>query len=139
MSRREVDGGEFDWFAVDGHGHVGHFATAGYGPVPTTVLAKLDGVRDLDARVLQLPVVGEATGHLPGRIGDWLDMARRGLFAFDWKHWHGPYQRAATPSRPILIADLPTELREVVRLVTWPDVYFSELQAVRPEELCPCE
>jgi len=68
MSRQEVEGGEFDWFAVDGNGHLGHFATAGYGPVPAAVLSRLAEVRDLDERVLCLPVVGEATGHLPGRI-----------------------------------------------------------------------
>jgi hypothetical protein len=139
MSRREIEGGEFDWFAVDGHGRIGHFATAGYGPVPVAVLMRLEEVRDLNERIRGLPVVGEATGHLPGRIKDWLEMARRGLFAYDWKHWHGPYQRAATPNRPIRLMDFPAELREVVQAVRWPDVSFAESSSVRPEELCPCE
>jgi hypothetical protein len=137
--RSQLYGGEFDWFAVDGHGHVGHFATAGYGPVPVAVLARLDDVHLLDERILQLPVVAEATGHLPGKIDDWLEMARRGLFAYDWKHWHGPCQRAATPNRPIQLADLPTELREMVLIVTWPKVSFPESLSLRPEELCSCE
>jgi hypothetical protein len=139
VNRQVIEGGEFDWFAVDCEGHIGHFATAGFGPVPSAVLARLDELRKLDERVLSLPAIGEATGHLSCVIDDWLDMARRGLFAYDWQHWSGPYLRAATPSAPILIDQLPTGLRESVRLVEWPGVRFTESPSVRPEELCPCE
>ena len=139
MSREAVQGGEFDWFAVDADGHVGHFATAGFGPVPAVVLTRLAELRELDERVLRLPAIGAATGHLSGIIDDWLEMARRGLFAYDWKHWNGPYRRAATPSRPIALADLPPDVRELVQVVTWPDVRLAELSTIRPEELCPCE
>jgi hypothetical protein len=131
--------GEFDWFAVDGSGQLGHFATAGFGPAPAAVIARLDEMRDLGQRVLCLPVTGEATGHLSGEIEDWLEMARRGLFAYDWKHWDGPYQRAATPGRPVALGDLPAEVREIVQVVRWPDVNFAQALTVRPEELCPCE
>gem|GEM_PF-6707561 len=92
----------------------------------------------LGDRLLALPVVGQATGHLPGRIDDWLELARRGLFGFDWQHWSGPYQRAATPSVPVEVATLPTELQRLVRLIEWPGARFANLQSVRPEELCPC-
>lgn len=138
MSQRGVQGAEFDWFAVDGRGHVGQFSTAGYGPVPAAVLARLTEVQDLNQLILRLAVIGDATGHLPGQIEDWLEMANRGLFAYDWKHWDGPYRRAATPSRPIMIAELPTELREFIGVVTWPDVCFADALAIRPQELCEC-
>jgi hypothetical protein len=139
MGREAVEGGEFDWFAVDGAGHVGHFATAGFGPVPASVLARLDESWELPERVLALPAIGQATGHLPGRIDDWLEMARRGLFSYDWQHWSGPYRRAATPSVPVHVADLPAELRRSVSLVVWPGIRLAESLAVRPEELCPYE
>jgi hypothetical protein len=143
VSREAFEGGEFDWFAVDAAGHVGHFSTAGYGPVPRPVLDRLDAAQadplwSLGERLLELPVIGTATGHLPGRIDDWLELARRGLFGFDWKHWSGPYLRAATPSVPVGIAALPTDLQSLVRLVVMPGVRFAELESVRPEELCPC-
>lgn len=143
MSREAFEGGEFDWFAVDAAGHVGHFSTAGYGPVPLPVLDRLDRAQEdalwsLGERLLGLPVIGQATGHLPGRIDDWLELARRGLFGFDWKHWSGPYLRAAVPSVPVGVADLPAELQALVRLVVLPGVRFAELVSVRPEELCPC-
>jgi hypothetical protein len=85
-----------------------------------------------------LPVVGQATGHLPGRIDDWLELARRGLFGFDWQHWSGPYRRAATPSVPVGVAALPAELQRLVRLVELPGIRFAEVEAVRAEELCEC-
>src|SRR4051794_23444120 len=110
MGREAIEGGEFGWFAVDGAGHVGHFATAGFGPIPSAVLARLEEMLELYERVLLLPTIGEATGHLSGRIDDWLEMARRGLFAYDWQHWSGPYCRAATPSVPTQVARLPAEI-----------------------------
>ena len=139
MGREAIVGNEFDWFAVDGTGHVGHFATAGFGPAPSAILSRLDDLRDLDERVLRLPIIGEATANRPGEIDDWLEMARRGLFAFDWQHWSGPYRRVATPSVPLLVADLPAKLLESVRVVEWPEVQFAKTQSLRPEKLCTCE
>jgi hypothetical protein len=143
VSREAFEGGEFDWFAVDAVGYVGHFSTAGFGPVPLSILDRLDKAQTdelwlLRERLLELPVVGQATGQLPGRIDDWLELAHRGLHGFDWQHWSGPYRRAATPSVTIGVSALPHELQRVVRLVEWPGVRFAELQSVRPEELCPC-
>ena len=143
MSREAFEGVEFDWFAVDAVGHVGHFSTAGYGPVPLPVLDRLDAARtdelwSLCERLLELPVIGGATGELPGQIDDWVELARRGLFGFDWQHWSGPYRRAATPSTPVGVATLPADLQRLVRLVEWSGVRFAELQSVRPEEVCPC-
>jgi hypothetical protein len=68
-----------------------------------------------------------------------MEMARRGLFAYDWKHWSGPYRRAATPSMPVLVTQLPADLREAASIVEWPTIRFDESMALRPEELCPCE
>ena len=143
VSRNAFEGGEFDWFAVDADGHIGHFSTAGYGPVPLPVLERLDAdqtdeVWSLGERLLDLPVIGEATGHLPGRIDDWLELARRGLFGFDWQHWSGPYRRAATPSNPITITDLPVELQPLLQLIEWRGVRLAETDTIRPEELCSC-
>lgn len=138
MNSEGIRGLEFDWFATDADGCIGHFATAGFGVVPGAVLARLDDLRHLDEQVLKLPVIAEATAHLPGSIEDWLEMARRGLFAYDWQHWCGPYRRAATPSRALRITDLPTVLADALRIVEWPDVRFAEMREVRPEALCAC-
>ena len=143
MAREAFEGVEFDWFAVDAAGHVGHFSTAGYGPVPLPVLNRLDAAQEdevwlLGKRLLILPVIGTAVGHLPGRIDSWLELARRGLFGFDWKHWAGPYLRATTPNAPVEIASLPAELQKLIRLVEFGGVRFVGLESVQPEEHCPC-
>ncbi len=138
MGREAFEGSEFDWFAVDGVGHVGLFSTAGYGAVPISVLARVDELRGLAGRLLEAPVVGTATGHLPGRIDDWLAVAQRGVFAYDWHHWFGPYRRVATPSRPVRVGELPAHLREPVGLVEWSGIRFEVMESLRPEELCPC-
>ena len=143
MGREAFDGFEFDWFAVDASGHVGHFSTAGYGPVPLPVLERLDVGKEgdlwsLGERLLVLPTIGSATGHASGHIDDWLALARRGLYGFDWKHWSGPYLRRATPDVPIKVEAIPDDLQRLVRLVEFPRVTFAEMKSIRPEDLCPC-
>lgn len=149
MSREAFEGFEFDWFAVDASGHVGHFSTAGFGPVPLSVLDRLDAAKtdelwSLGRRLLNLPVIGPATGHLPERIEDWLESARRGLFSFDWpfpslcsRYIEHSYCRAATPSVPVELVALSPELQRLIRLVEFPGIRFAELEMVRPEALCP--
>jgi hypothetical protein len=150
VSREAFEGFEFDWFAVDAAGHVGHFSTAGSGPVPLSVLdrldvAKTDELWSLGRRLLDLPMIGAATGHLPGLIDDWLELARRGLFSFDWpfpslrsRNIEQSYCRAATPSAPVEIVALCPELQRLIRLVEFPGVRFAELESVQPEALCAC-
>jgi hypothetical protein len=143
MSRQAFEDREFDWFAIDTAGHIGHFSTAGYGPVPVAILDRLDAPQtdelwSLGKRLLELPVIGQASGNLPGRIDDWREMARRGLFSFDWQHWSGPYVRAATPDVPVTVEALSAELQAIVGLIQWPGIRFAELQSIRPETICPC-
>lgn len=134
-----IEGGEFDWFAVDSAGFVGHFSTAGFGPVPALLLAQLPRIEGLAEAMRTLPIRGDASGHLPGNIADWLEMARRGCYSFDWQHWRGPYRRAASPSCTLNWRDLPAALAALVRLVEFPEICFAELSEIRPEWLCPCE
>jgi hypothetical protein len=143
VSREAFEGGEFDWFAVDAAGHVGHFSTAGFGPVPLPILERLDAAQmddlwSLGRRMLDLPVIGAASGQMPGRIDDWLALARRGLFGFDWKHWSGPYLRAATPGVPVTVANLSAELRRLASVVEFQELRFAQLEAIRPEAFYPC-
>ena len=39
LTRDDVQGIEFDWFAVDAKGHIALCSTAGYGEIPASVLA----------------------------------------------------------------------------------------------------
>lgn len=45
-----------------------------------------------------------------GDTSFWEKFAERGLYAFDWKVWDGPYQRVCLPSEPVLADEHPLDL-----------------------------
>jgi hypothetical protein len=141
LEKQRIIGTEFDWFAVDGDGHIGHFATAGYGPVPAAVLTRMEDVQGLQERVLQLPIIGRAKRRpwASGDIENWLQLAKRGLFSYDFKSHSGPYRLVATPAQPLRVTELPEALSALIGLVVWPEVRFTKTQTIRPERVCPCE
>jgi len=138
-SRSQIQGYEFDWFAIDAEGRVGHFSTAGEGLVPKVVLEHITETESLTEELLRLPVTGQASGQLPGNIKDWLEMARRGVYSFDWQHSNGAYRLAATPSSELQVAGLPEALRASLSMVKFTTLRFRELTEVWPERECPCE
>ena len=136
--RDQFEGREFDWFAVDADGNIGHFSTAGFGPVPTCVLERFAEADALSEDFLRLPVTGEADGHLSGNIAEWLEMARRGLYSFDWNH-SGQYRRAATPRVATHISAIPAHLAAKLALLKFPGVRFAARAEFWPERECACE
>lgn len=137
--RGQIEGYEFDWFAIDAEGRVGHFSTAGAGLVPKVVLEHIGETEYLTEELLRLPVKGQATGHLPGNIKDWLEMAGRGVYSFDWQHSNEAYRLAATPSSELQVTSLPGALRAALSLVKFTNLRFRELAEVWPERECACE
>ena len=135
--RRQIDGREFDWFAVDSMGHVAHFSSAGFGPIPRQVLARLEEADDLPLRLLALPIIGSAKGHMAGRIDDWLEMAKRGLYSFDWSS--NRYQLAATPSVALHTSALPAEWSTAWPVVRLRSVVFAQWQQFDPELYWECD
>lgn len=98
LTRDDIADREFDWFLVDGDGHVALCASGGYGPIPAWVLQHSDPDDTPDdhrEELLQcLPEVGDC--RVEGEVGwceEWLALARRGFYIYDWRLWHGPYQR----------------------------------------------
>ncbi|GAB3455353.1 hypothetical protein [Actinophytocola sediminis] len=126
---------EFDWLAVDSQQQVALFTSAGYGAVPETVLRNVSLVdRAVDA-IAQLPAVGKATEVcLPGDgdYSSWLTTAQRGFFTYDWTLWHGPYQRLAIPTVPIILEQLPTPIRQAAELVNFTPRFPNEAAITIP-------
>ena len=93
---------EFDWVAVDLASTIGYFATAGEGPVPSGVAAHCELYDGVLETVLTLPVLGSADmSATPDRdVGEWLEVARRGFFAYDWRMSRSCYELVARPSVP---------------------------------------
>ena len=137
--RSEIEGYEFDWFAVDAEGRVGHFSTAGHGAVPKVVLEHISQTESLTEGLLDLPVIGQATGYLAGNITDWLEMANRGVYSFDWQHSNGAYRLAATPSSELKVGALPEAMQASLRIVKFSRLRFHEVTEVWAERECECE
>jgi hypothetical protein len=85
----EVEGIEFDWFAVDSSGSLALFATAGAGFVPSLVLSHA-GEHDAISQ-------GVLSPHW-GTEKVWDGYADLGLWVYDWKLHEGPYFCVRKPS-----------------------------------------
>jgi hypothetical protein len=86
---RDIQGIEFDWFAVDRSGRIALFATAGSGPVPANVLA-FSGAHNSIGDVIALSDFGS--------LEVWQSYAHAGLYVFDWSDSQGSYIRVAEPT-----------------------------------------
>ena len=119
---------EFDWLGVDRHGHVAAFSTAGYGPVPVEVNQHHADVDVALDQIRELPVTGSAiVQHRGGGdYSDWYAYSAKGFYAYDWQVWAGPYQRISSPTVPISINQLPTELRAVAHFAEFPVSFADE-------------
>jgi hypothetical protein len=111
----DLNGREFDWFAVDSDGNIAMFATAGEGFVPDSVM-------------LHVALYDELSECLPAQAGSlqvWDDYAAFGFYVFDWSLPGGPYILERTPS-----TSMATELRQRILEISGLPIYpglFSEL------------
>ena len=124
---------DWDWFAVDASGAVGHFTTAGMRQLPSTVKTdneaalRLIGYFDQDAPkqfdyVVRLQ--SEIAAGTLKDIGDhdwylrsFIAMASAGLFSYD-THTEGrttDYFLVAYPKSPLQVDQLPLEVRDLVQ------------------------
>ncbi len=127
------------WLATDGDGRVAAFVTAGEAPIPA--LAMEIQFRDsahLEAAAAALPTSsGTRTFGTPGDIDSFVELARRGLFVYDWQDVHRPvreetgaYELVAAPTTPSRAAELPPLLRVAAMSVRLPKVRFDETPLV---------
>jgi hypothetical protein len=107
------------WLGADRDGRIAAFVTGGAGPIPISVLdATHPPVESIEARVSQLKPVTLA--HLLvelKRADDYIELAQRGIFAYDWtdvqrtkKDSLRAYELIAIPESPISAGDLPTDI-----------------------------
>jgi hypothetical protein len=88
----DIQGIEFDWFAVDRSGCVALFATAGNGPVPASVLVSSDAHCAIGDSIT---VFGFGSPEV------WQSYAHAGLYAFDWSNSQSSYIRVAEPTEGV--------------------------------------
>ena len=129
---------DWDWYAVDQDGHIGHFTSAGMRALPKSVKQDRE-TTEIIARYFfeQAPVVGkwsvrtEAEADCGGwkeqgferYIGDFALMASKGLFSFDTdliRTEKARYYLVAIPERILLVSDLPPDIRELTSRIRAP-------------------
>jgi hypothetical protein len=117
----ELEGREFDWFAIDQDGHLALFATGGCGPIPehVRVASELH-----DAMSDTLSVTGWGTDAV------WQSYSRIGLFAYDWSVQQNCYVQVAKPIAPPSL-ELQVRVRSCSSLAKL-DVSFQDLTVLRP-------
>lgn len=102
----ELQGREFDWFALDSDGNVAMFVTAGAGFVPEEVVRHLS---QHDSVVEEIPAPHMGTPEV------WNDYAAHGLYVFDWDLFADLYFLEAAPSKP-MARDLHFKVRGINQL-----------------------
>jgi len=127
-SKHRFIGAEFDWLAVDRANRTALFATAGDGPIPSVLDSDAYESVPLITNILALPPICDAVevARAPGEHGEWFEVARRGVYAYDWSRRDKAYILIARPTRQ---GDIAEELRRVaVRL----DVDFATCEQFTP-------
>ncbi|RFP65552.1 hypothetical protein D0N36_08725 [Hymenobacter lapidiphilus] len=112
---------DIDWFATDSDGHILHMASGG-GVLPESVAASQEDLMTLHQYFLTLPETGAGFLVIKAERGiryeSFLRYARRGLFSFDKVQLHiradTRYQLLARPAVPLLLAELPPELAQLL-------------------------
>jgi hypothetical protein len=114
---------EFDWFARDAEGNVGFFSTGGVGPVPTNVQPHFQS-HDHAALSIDLPHAGS--------LEVWKDVARQGLYVFDWQPHAGPYRKLKQPA-----GEMPAALHyQILQIADLPffNGVFRQVEGIAVEE-----
>jgi hypothetical protein len=130
-SRQETLGKEFDWFAIDSAGELAACSSAGWGEIPAIVLQQCtladSPIQHIDRLIALMPEIGShrAEGRGPGKCWEWPLLGNRGLYVYDWKHWHGPYERIIVPTVPMRADALCSEILASLRPVTVSQFAFA--------------
>ena len=159
ISEIDEEVADYDWFAVDKEGRVGHFTTGGVGTLPRTVAASSDDLHVIteffrntlpsstEARLA--PNAQAAANSMDSeaavgrRFQDFVQMASRGLYSFDHayaldcpNHRTRPcplYYRIAIPSNPLHVIDLPMKVQTILNRNVLVGTAFSHDDEVRVE------
>jgi hypothetical protein len=129
---------DWDWYAVDQNGCIGHFTSAGFRALPKSVKQDRERTKKIGYYFFEeAPVISEwsVRAHAevdcggwakPGKdryVRDFVQMASKGLFSFDTeltRSANGRYFLVAIPEQPLRVDDLPAEIKVAVMEVRAP-------------------
>lgn len=139
MERPYPDGVDCVWLAADRDGHLGAFVTGGVGPIPVQALnSEYASINETEERICELPRVSSAQLLVVvKRPDDFIALAERGVFVYDWSDVHRPacesihaYEPVAAPTKPITVDALPDEIAALVEGIRLERIAFADGQAL---------
>ena len=113
------------WLGMDKCGAVAAFVTAGQGDVPSAILAGggID-LREVEYLLMALPVIADVNLLvMVPRPDDFLDMACRGLYVYDWNGTR--YTLVAEPKSAVQCSALNDELKSIAEFAVFDSIEFS--------------
>jgi hypothetical protein len=140
-------GSDIAWLASDSRGNAGVFVTGGSGPIPMKAFESCgDSISEVEGRLQTLAITSDFKLWAEmKRPADFVDFARRGLFAFDWRdavrvlaRRTSVYEKVASPSTPIALSSLSSELLKIAQHTSIPGVSFAEAISVDVNALLAC-
>jgi hypothetical protein len=136
---------DLEWFAIDACGSIGFFTTGGVGVLPATVAVSANDqqvVADFfwntlipsasanlsdGTQVLQDQIQNDST---LGQFRDWLQMAARGLYGFDYQPARvrptPTYNRVTVPTTPLRVELLPHHVQEILARTVLSEALFAQ-------------
>jgi hypothetical protein len=122
---------DWDWYAVDEEGHVGHFTSAGMRKLPRSVKRDQEVTDRIRCYFFQqAPVIGSWSVRAEAEVDcggwarqgserylqDFAHMASKGLFSFDTetRTEKGRYFLVAIPERILRVTELPADIGHLV-------------------------
>ena len=132
---------DFMWFAIDSNGHIAALTSAGFAAIPILVFRSKTQYFSCFNYFLSLPKSSEITVIESNYVylADWLEMAGRGLFTYDWdtgSSWYEakkPYSLLASPKRPLTFSELPVEIQIYLQPICFSSVNFAEAHKLLSE------
>ena len=153
VSELDEETQDLDWFALDKEGAVGHFATGGFGALPRSVASSLEDLKKITeyfrsqhapiaspivSRVIDSHISLKDEGVMTRYLEDYMKMASRGLFSFDYlRTGTRPrgYFEVAKPSTPLHSTSLPQEIRQILEKTVLDGISFSTADEIGVEAL----
>ena len=114
-----IEGGEFDWFAIDRAGEIALFATAGEGSIPIAVI---------NNHIEHSNISNTLNSPNWGSDKVWDDYAILGFYVFDWELHGGSYNRKSIPLS-VITSELKSKIISITDIPKL-DVIFSEINSV---------
>jgi hypothetical protein len=124
-------GTEFGWISTDEAGHMAYLSVNGLGPIPELIVAQQDEYADVFECLLALRKIGSATVIKEEACNrtDWIEVAERGVYAFDWNSECRRYELIASPEHPLKVGSIEDQkLRDLAVRVLIPARFSEVLQ-----------